>query len=287
MTTESEVLIQFEKYHGLGNDFIVIDLREKDSDPTRIIRACKRICDRRFGVGADGILLIHAHHDYAARLEIYNSDGSRPEMCGNGIRCVAAFLLNRDVNLKSKVVDILTDSGAKRCSVEWSSLNEVAMVTVNMGVPNFEPAALPCKVDLGGGPYFMLQDFRAVAVSMGNPHAVIFCSENPGELAKKFGSSFETASIFPNRSNIEFARRVEDNRFEVSVWERGCGLTLACGTGACAVAAAALKMGFCTAGQDIQIDLPGGSLLIETSNISQGLVMRGPAVRVFSGTLFT
>lgn len=287
MTTESEALIQFEKYHGLGNDFIVIDLREKDIDPAQIIRASKLICDRRFGVGADGILLIHAHHDHAARLEIYNSDGSRPEMCGNGIRCVAAFLLNRDANLESKEVDILTDSGVKRCSVEWSSLNEVAMVTVNMGVPNFEPAALPCKVDLDGSSYFMLQDFRAVAVSMGNPHAVIFCSENPGELAKKFGPYFGTAPIFPNRCNIEFARRVEDNRFEVSVWERGCGLTLACGTGACAVAAAALKVGFCTDGQDIQIDLPGGYLFIEISNISQGLVMRGPAVRVFSGTLFT
>jgi diaminopimelate epimerase len=283
---ENRCSVKFEKYHGLGNDFILIDLRQIDIDPARIANGSKLICDRRFGVGADGVLLIHSHHEFDARLEIYNADGSRPEMCGNGIRCVAAHLLHRVVSPEIQEVEILTDSGVKRCSVEWSSINQVAMVTVNMGIPSFDPISLPCKVNLDGSPYFILNNFKAVPVSMGNPHAVIFCTENPSSMAQTYGPSFEFAPIFPNRCNIEFARRIEDCRFEVGVWERGCGLTLACGTGACAVAAAALKMGFCNAGQEIQIDLPGGSLFIGTSNVQQGLILRGPAVRVFSGDFY-
>jgi diaminopimelate epimerase len=278
------IVFPFEKYHGLGNDFIIIDVRQNPEFSSQVINQVKDLCDRRFGIGADGVLLIYPHVEVDARIEIYNSDGSRPEMCGNGIRCVASFLASAKFPQEKKsVVSILTDAGLKKCEVFAGDKPEEFEVSVEMGVPSFRLADLPCMGTLSSDGYLQLQDFKTIPLSMGNPHAVIFVEKDPTNLAKQFGSQLENDVVFPKRCNIEFARQLGPRHFEVGVWERGCGITLACGTGACAVVAAAVQCGIVRSPGEVRVDLPGGSLFITVTDLIKPVIMRGPATHVFSG----
>ncbi|MCC6559018.1 MAG: diaminopimelate epimerase [Polyangiaceae bacterium] len=253
--------VRFEKWEGLGNDFVVLEGIEMTPD------AARRICDRRRGVGADGVLVV----DRAApRMVVWNADGSRPEMCGNGLRCVAAYLASRG---GAEALSIATDAGPRRCEVAAAG-GDRWDVAVEMGRARLgEPLVVSA---LG-------REHRFVGVDVGNPHAVTF-EPYSEELIDSVGPRVATAPA--GGVNVEFCRMGGAGgarRIEVTVWERGVGRTLACGTGACAVAAAACEMGLAQLGEPIDVALPGGELRVTVSPGTRELSMRGPARRVFSG----
>jgi diaminopimelate epimerase len=272
--------MRFAKYHGLGNDFLLVDLRDGDpagvQDPARV----RALCDRRFGVGGDGVLPILAPTVAGAdvRMRVLNSDGSEAEMCGNGIRCVAKELHDRDPALRGlDVIRIETLAGVLACAVTRGRDGRAAKVSVGMGRPELLRPARDEPV-----PGF---DLRVTSVSMGNPHAVAFVAESGAALrarAERQGPALETHPWFPNRTNVELAHAGPDG-IELVVWERGCGITLACGTGACATAVAACLTGRAPRGAPIRVRLLGGELVITVED--GGVTMRGPATHVFDGTL--
>jgi diaminopimelate epimerase len=295
--------IPFVKVQGLGNDFVVVDLRpgrpgEKAQavlDPAVV----KAVCDRHFGVGADGILAILPGSEGDARMRVLNADGSEAEMCGNGIRCVAKVLYEDDPALRRPVLRIDTGAGLLACAVDAKDGSTVESVAVEMGAPRLRRAEIPMTgpaderalqtpAELGG------RHFALTAVSMGNPHAVIFV-DDPGlslrDLAETFGPKLEVSPAFPRRTNVEFARVRQGSagpEIDVVVWERGCGITLACGTGACATAVAACLEARVTANREIPVHLPGGTLFITVRGQAEdfgSVLMRGPANRVFSSEL--
>jgi diaminopimelate epimerase len=295
-------MLPFTKVQGLGNDFVVVDLRRESAlekgepsaqDPA-IVRA---ICDRHFGVGADGVLAILPSAKGVARMRVLNADGSEAEMCGNGIRCVAKVLYETDASLSRPVLEIDTGAGLLACEMSATE-GHVDSVTVEMGRPRFTRDEVPLA-PAGGGRALreaitaLDRTFRFTAVSMGNPHAVIFVDE-PAEdlmaLAMKYGPVLEVASTFPRRANIEFARvrrglSTSGDEIDLVVWERGCGITLACGTGACATAVAACVEERLARGHEIPVHLPGGTLGITVAADDAGVRMRGPATTVFRSEL--
>ncbi|HJZ85486.1 MAG TPA: diaminopimelate epimerase [Polyangia bacterium] len=267
-------MLRFAKYHGLGNDFIVID--EAVS-----ARAATLLCDRRFGVGADGVLMVlpapAAGAD--ARMRILNADGSEPEMCGNGIRCVAKELFDSG-RVRKDVIRIDTLAGVLACAVQVGESGRVDTVAVEMGRPRLTRERAQEPLAIGG------RELALTCVSMGNPHAITFVSgEEPlRPLAERLGPLVEHHEWFPMRTNVEFARvRSSGAEIELVVWERGCGITMACGTGACATAAAAVLTGRAPAGREIAVDLPGGRLGITVAEDGSGVRMRGPARLAFRG----
>lgn len=266
--------IPFIKMHGLGNDFIVIDDLGVSQGQSTFLTAdiAVKICDRRFGIGADQILWLREPHDSSAdaRMEILNSDGSIAEMCGNGIRAVALYV---DQKMKSRRKDsyrIETLAGMKTVVVEGGR------VIVDMGPPVLGVGAGE-EIEIKG------QRLRFFEVSMGNPHAVIFVDEFSTYPVDEFGPCIETHPRFPKRTNVEFVRIVGKSAIEVQVWERGAGLTLACGTGACASAVASLATGRVSG--EVQVELPGGALQITWKGPGQSVMMKGPAVEVFRGEI--
>jgi len=263
--------LRFEKWEGLGNDFVVVD------DATISAEEARRLCDRRLGVGADGVLVVRRRH---ARMEVWNADGSRPEMCGNGLRCVAAYLVTRGA--PADVLRIQTDAGERRC--------EVAKVGAGAGAGAGEHR-YEVAVDMGrariGEPLVVGVDgreHRFLGVDVGNPHAITFEPYAEEEI-DVIGPRVSTAP--PGGVNVEFCRahgeRGQTRRIDVVVWERGVGRTLACGTGACAVAAAACELGLAPFEVPLEVALPGGALLISVEAGTRALLMRGPARRVFAG----
>ena len=227
----------------------------------------KRLCDRRFGVGGDGVLLVEVSGLDVPRMIVRNADGSRPEMCGNGLRCVAGHIAFDGVNPAPLV--IATDAGEKTCEVRATGEDSVEVV-VDMGVAR--PG--PDLVAVVGG-----REHRFLIVDMGNPHAISFADHDDDALST-LGPA--VARLPPGGTNVELCRKRED-RIEVAVWERGVGPTLACGTGACAVAAAACDTGRASFGAPIAVALPGGALEITVATGTRAVRMRGPARRVFSG----
>jgi diaminopimelate epimerase len=310
--------IPFVKVEGLGNDFVVVDLRPgrpaAGADDVMQPERVRAVCDRHFGVGADGILAIQpaTSAEGDARMRVLNADGSEAEMCGNGIRCVAKVLFEDDAALRRPVLKIDTGAGLLSCAMETreaagtGTAAEVKTVAVEMGKPRLSRGEIPMTgpadervlrtaVELAG------RHFTLTAVSMGNPHAVIFV-DDPGldlrQLAETFGPKLETSPVFPRRTNVEFARvrtGAAGSEIDVVVWERGCGITLACGTGACATAVAASLEGRIAAGGEIPVHLPGGTLFITVrqersdkvgaAGAYGGVLMRGPANRVFEAEL--
>lgn len=260
--------IRFDKYEGLGNDFVIVDVASEGAlSPEKALA----ICDRHRGVGADGVLLVlpPASAGARARMLVLNADGSRPEMCGNGIRCVALHLARRDSTPGITYV-IDTDAGPRTCGVERDGDRADVMVDMGRAELTGEHVA-----ELDGTPVTFTR------VSVGNPHAIAFDVEASRADLDRFGPLVSGA--FPGGCNVELARRVADGRFEVAVWERGVGQTLACGTGACAMAVAAVARNLASPSQKIEVRLPGGPLEIVVSAPALGLSMRGPARRVFSG----
>jgi diaminopimelate epimerase len=256
--------LAFSKYQGLGNDFVVVECRELMS-PER----ARRLCDRRLGVGADGVLsVLPPRAGGAAYMHIYNSDGSVAAMCGNGVRCVARHLAETRALAGELVLE--TDSGPKRCRIERGRGGSVAGISVDMGPARLEGEQV---FELGG------ERLRAVRVSMGNPHAVFF-DRATRERATAIGPQVEAA--VPGGVNAGFAA-VRDGGIDLVVWERGAGLTDACGTGACAAAVAAVSEGRAPSGAPIEVRLPGGALRVTVAPDLVGVEMYGPAEKAFEG----
>ncbi len=260
--------LRFAKYEGLGNDFVVVDAA---SDALLERTQVARICDRHFGIGADGVLLVTPPTSLGARatMVVLNADGSRPEMCGNGLRCVALHLALQDRSAGvSFIVD--TDAGPRLVAVERSEGE--ASVTVGMGraVPQGELAFARGSV---------VRNFTLI--SMGNPHAVSFDGAIDEAALDELGPA--VSSQFPAGSNVELVTQLGPLELGVLVWERGVGRTLACGTGACAVAVAAARQGLVAFDAEICVGLPGGPLHISVARETLDVTMRGPARRVFSG----
>jgi diaminopimelate epimerase len=298
-------MLPFTKVEGLGNDFVVVDLRPgrpgaetrgpSAQDPA-VVRA---ICDRHFGIGADGVLAVLPGIGGDVRMRVLNADGSEAEMCGNGIRCVAKVLYDSDPTLRKPLLRIDTGAGLLECALDVAS-GQVRGVTVDMGRPRYARSEIP--LDPGGGGRAIREPIAApgrtfafTAVSMGNPHAVIFVDgdEDLRALAETFGPALEVAPTFPRRTNVEFARvrplsgqgGEQVREIDLWVWERGVGITLACGTGACATAAAACLEGRLPRGREVRVHLPGGPLDITVLADDSAVHMRGPAVSVFRAEL--
>ncbi len=279
--------MRFGKYHGLGNDFLVVDLRDARGDEAAAAQdpaVVEALCDRQFGVGGDGVLAILPTTGADARMRVLNSDGSEAEMCGNGIRCVAKYLYDRGGVRKSSIA---IDTGAGRLVCDVHASTSADAVTVQMGAPRLLRGEIPMTgpanercieqpLDVTGRP--------VTCVSMGNPHAITFVSsrDEARQLAETIGPKVEHHAWFPRRTNAEFAHVVGRREIDLWVWERGCGITLACGTGACATAVAACVTGRAQRGRPIRVRLLGGDLVI---TVDERVTMRGPAKHVFDGRI--
>ena len=287
--------MRFAKYHGLGNDFLVVDLRAASAaeaaiaqDPQHVVA----LCDRQFGVGGDGVLAVLPSASADARMRVLNSDGSEAEMCGNGIRCVAKELFDRG-GLGKPELAIETGAGVLVCAIEAGAGGAARSVTVSMGAPRLLRGEIPMAgpagercieqpLELAGEPVRAL-----TCVSMGNPHAVTFVGsrDEAWRLARSIGPAIEHHGWFPNRTNAELAHATSPRELELVVWERGCGITLACGTGACATTVAAILTGKTNEGLPVRVNLPGGTLEITVLPDLSNVLMKGPAAHVFDGEL--
>jgi diaminopimelate epimerase len=289
--------LPFTKVEGLGNDFLVVDLRPgrpaagaggpSPEDPA-VVRA---LCDRRFGVGGDGVLAILPSAKADARMRVLNADGSEAEMCGNGIRCVAKLLYETDPALRRPTLNIETGAGVLACGLDVEA-GKVRTVAVDMGRPRLTRDEIPLRP---GGSSRALREpisargrtFAFTAVSMGNPHAVIFLDDASSlrVLAEELGPLFEHAERFPNRTNVEFAHVRSSGEIDVVVWERGSGITMACGTGACATVVAAGLESRLPPGVERLVHLPGGTLSVLVDEHYSSVRMRGPARVVFEASI--
>jgi diaminopimelate epimerase len=268
--------IPFTKMHGLGNDFIVLDLRRRAiRDLPAVLR---KLGDRRFGVGFDQALILKNSRKADFRMDIYNNDGSRVEMCGNGIRCFARYIWSRGLS-KKKTLEIETLAGV----IKPEKLGN--LVRVDMGVARLDAGNIPVKAKASPVIDMPLEvgdrTLLITCVSMGNPHAVVFVPDADKFPVEKYGPMIENDKIFPKRTNVEFVEVVSPKKLKMRVWERGAGVTLACGTGASASAVAAnLKK---LASRSVVVNLLGGDLKIDVKKDGR-VFMTGPAEEVFSGT---
>lgn len=276
--------IEFTKYHGLGNDFILIDNRHQ-SEPILTLQQAEELCDRHFGIGGDGVIFALPGQngtDYTMR--IYNSDGSEAEMCGNGIRCLAKFIADLEgVNAKNRYrIDTLA-------GVMTPELLADGQVKVDMGIPRLLAAEIPTTLESPDRKVVELplevagQSWLVTCVSMGNPHCITFVEDVSAIALETIGPLFEHHAVFPQRTNTEFIQIIRRDYVKMRVWERGAGVTLACGTGACASVVAGVLAGKCD--RMAAVELPGGILQIEWSQTDQRLYMTGPAVQVFAGKI--
>ena len=281
-------MLQFSKYQGLGNDFLLLDGRDlEDGDRAFGLdaEAVRRLCDRRFGVGGDGVILaLPPRQGGELRMRIFNADGSEPEMCGNGIRCLARFLADSDGDEPGRIWQVETLAG--RIVPE---LRADGTIRVDMGPPLLEPAAVPTTLPLGpaGLPQGELEveghTFTVAAAGMGNPHVVIPVEDVEAVELERFGAALERHPAFPARTNVHFVQVLSPEHLVMRVWERGAGPTLACGTGACATLVACHRLGLCQC--RARLDLPGGPLWIEWAGDGASVFMSGPAEAVFDGVV--
>tara|TARA_Y100000589_G_scaffold330577_1_gene380680 strand:+ start:1374 stop:2237 length:864 start_codon:yes stop_codon:yes gene_type:complete len=281
--------INFEKYHGNGNDFIIIDSRNNEILEIFLSNKLFKIsnlCQRQYGIGADGVIFIANTDDYNndAKMIIYNSDDSEAEMCGNGIRCLIKYLSDQSTNnFNDHVFKIETKAGLK------IGRFVDGQITVKMGKPILNNHQIPTKInnfekDLPSFK-FNYKEFSCLgyAVGMGNPHLIFFVNDLDQLSHEKLGPVFETNLLFPEKTNVHFCKILGSSNIKVKVWERGAGSTLACGTGACAIHVAAFKLGFCNSRTEIQ--LPGGNLIIDWADKDEEVLMTGGAEKIFSGSI--
>ncbi|MCI9540274.1 MAG: diaminopimelate epimerase [Lachnospiraceae bacterium] len=278
--------MKFTKMHGIGNDYVYINcFRERVENPEEL---SIRVSDRHFGIGSDGLILIKPSKVADCEMAMYNADGSRSEMCGNGIRCVGKYVYENGI-VKKKTVTVETLAGIKTLDLLVDKASgKVDMVTVNMGKPIFVPGQIPVLLEenpVKAVPIIIDQkEYQVTCLSMGNPHAVVF-TENIKELdLESLGPKFENYKKFPNRINTEFVEKKDNAHLKMRVWERGSGETLACGTGACASVVAAIINGY--TGRKVEIELLGGKLGIFWNPEDNCVYMTGPAETVFTGELF-
>jgi diaminopimelate epimerase len=279
--------MKFTKMHGAGNDYIYVDCFAQPV-PENISELARRMSDRRFGVGADGLILICPSQKADAEMRMYNADGSYGEMCGDGIRCVAKYLYDHGIR-RSPTLTI--DSAGRVRTLELKVRHDVVdEVRVDMGEPILIPERIPTTlrspvgasepiidlpIEIGG------REFRVNCVSMGNPHCVVFVDEPTDEQVLGFGPKIETDVRFPARVNVEFVKKIGTRELQQRTWERGSGETFGCGSGACAVCVAGVLTG--RTGRDVEIHLRGGELSIQWNATDNHVYMTGPAVEVFSG----
>ncbi len=270
--------ISFVKMHGLGNDFILIDcMKQNLSEPEKF---AIHYCNRRFGIGADQLLLLYPSNIADFKMRIFNADGSEVEMCGNGIRCFAKYVWDRGLSDK-ETLSVETLAGI----IKPKKIGE--LVQVDMGVPEFQPDKIPVDAETEKAFDLLIEiagwHAKLNCLSMGNPHAVIFLEEDPKNFAvSKYGPIIENHPIFPKRTNVEFAYVKNREEIIMRVWERGAGETLACGTGACATAVASMVKGYTN--KKVTVHLLGGDLVIEWADNGH-VYMTGPAEEVFEGTV--
>ena len=276
--------IEFAKYHGLGNDFILIDNRHS-SEPVLTPEQAVEMCDRHFGIGADGVIFALPGQngaDYTMR--IFNSDGSEPEMCGNGIRCLAKFIADLEGEKAKTEYRIHTLAG-----VISPELRSDGQVKVDMGVPRLLAAEIPTTLVAPDAKVIDVpievadKSWSVTCVSMGNPHCITFVDDVSAVALETVGPQFEHHQAFLQRTNTEFIQVIRRDYVKMRVWERGAGVTLACGTGACAAVVAGVLVGKCD--RTTAVELPGGVLEIEWAEVSGRIYMTGPAQRVFTGCI--
>lgn len=274
--------INFVKYEGIGNDFIIINNMggTVSLNPKQIAR----LCDRNFGIGADGLIFARPSKVADFFMDYYNSDGSIAEMCGNGIRCYAKYLHDEGLTDKS-TINIETRAGTKAIDLIFDG-EKTSGARVDMGEPVLEASRVPVA---SGSKQVVNQQlsvdgtsFSATCVSMGNPHCIMFVEDVKSAPVKELGPKVETSDYFPQKTNVEFVKVISEHEIELRVWERGCGETLACGTGACA-ALVACSLNDKT-GRFATIHLPGGDLNIIWED-NNHVILEGPANRVFTGTI--
>jgi diaminopimelate epimerase len=274
-------LLDFTKMHGAGNDFIVLDGIRDALPPIAPIAA--KLCDRHFGIGADQLLVVRPSTSADFRMEIYNADGSLVEMCANGIRAFFKYLRDRGHTTKDEI-GIETLAGVVH--PRWAGPGRVR---VQMGRPILEPAKIPTTLGVGSGPVLGValevagERLRVSSVSMGNPHAVVFVDDPDRVPVERLGPLIEHHPAFPNRVNVEFASPVNRRRIRQRTWERGTGETLACGSGACAVAVVSMLEG--RVDREVVIELRGGELEIAWPGPESPVFMTGPATEVFTGRI--
>lgn len=275
--------MRFTKMHGLGNDYVYVNcFKEKVEHPSEVARF---VSDRHFGIGSDGLIMINPSKVADFEMEMYNADGSRGEMCGNGIRCVAKYVYDYGLTDKTSI-SVETLGGIKYLDLTIKD-GKVALVKVDMGKPELKPERIPIVSDeervvnepiIVGG-----MEYRMTGVSMGNPHVVVYVKDLEGVKIEQVGPKFENHERFPKRVNTEFAKVLDRKTVEMRVWERGSGETLACGTGACAVAVASILNGMTE--DQVTVKLLGGDLLIEWDQEADRVYMTGPATVVYDGEI--
>lgn len=277
--------MKFTKMHGLGNDYIYINcLKETVADPERIARF---VSDRHFGIGSDGLILINPSERADFEMAMYNADGSRSEMCGNGIRCVAKYVYDYGLTDKTHI-SIETLAGIKYLDLTVKN-GKTELVKVDMGKPELIAQEIPVLTEnplerVVHAPILIDgEEYRMTCVSMGNPHAVVYVEDVKGLEIEKIGPKFENHERFPHRVNTEFVKVLDREIVEMRVWERGAGETLACGTGACAVTAASILNGFTE--RKITVRLSGGELMTEWDEETDRIYMTGPATVVYDGEI--
>ncbi len=277
--------MKFTKMHGCGNDYVYVNCFEEkieDESKTAIF-----VSDRHFGIGGDGMILIKPSKIADFEMCMYNADGSRGAMCGNGVRCVAKYVYDNKLTDK-KLISIESMGAIKNIKVETEN-DKVVSAKVDMGAPILNAKEVPVKSEnekvIGEEITVLDRKFNMTCVSMGNPHAVMFIDESPKDFPlEKYGPLFENNEIFPDRTNAEFAKVLDRKNIEMRVWERGSAETLACGTGSCATVVAAILNGYVD--NDVTVHLLGGDLDISWSgNEKDSVFMTGPATTVFSGEI--
>lgn len=275
--------MKFTKMQGIGNDYVYVNcFKENVKHPGKVSAL---VSDRHFGIGSDGLILIKPSQKADFKMEMYNADGSEGAMCGNGIRCVAKYVYDYELTDQTRI-SIETKSGIKYLDLTVQN-GKVSLVRVNMGSPVLKAAQIPIVSEneqvinepiVAAG-----TEYRMTGVSMGNPHAVVYIEDVKGLEIEKIGPAFENHPRFPDRVNTEFVRVVDEHTVEMRVWERGSGETLACGTGACAVAVASILNGYVKG--IVTVKLLGGDLQIEWDREENVVYMTGPAQVVFDGEI--
>ena len=288
MAALAPIVLQFSKYQGLGNDFLMLDGRgasSTDASYGLTSERIQRLCDRRFGVGADGVILaLPPRQGGELRMRIFNADGTEPEMCGNGMRCLARFLADSDGDVPGRQWQIETLAG--RIVPE---LLQDGSIRVDMGAPFLDSESIPTTLACGenglaqGNLEVAGSSFAVGAAGMGNPHVVIPVDDVEAVDLERYGAAFEVHPAFPARTNVHFVQVISPTHLVMRVWERGAGPTLACGTGACATLVVAHLLGL--AERCARLDLPGGPLEIDWDQASGHVFMAGPAVAVFDGVV--
>lgn len=276
--------MEFVKMHGLGNDFIIVNNLQSRWEPAFLQELAPRLCQRNFGVGADGLVLLNTSRAAAFGMRIFNADGSEAEMCGNAIRCLAKYVWEQGLT-REQVFSFETLGGVKQISLLLQG-QAVEAVKVAMGQPLFDSKAIP----LAGPPRRAVNEkisventeLTFVGVSMGNPHCVIFVPSLQEIPWQSYGAKLENDPIFPQRTNVEFVKIVNPQKIDMKVWERGAGPTLACGTGACAATVAGILTG--RLANEVAVHLPGGVLKISWKQ-GEEVSMQGPATEVFNGRI--